>query len=126
MLYLEYDEYIEYGGGLEPTAFDRYSVRATSRIRHATFGRIDRMEVIPIEVKHLCRDVIEYLHNNSSVEKQVISASQSQGGVSESETYSSKSLAEKDADIENLIEEYLASVVDDMNVPLLYRGCGSC
>lgn len=126
MLYLRYDEYTELGGELEPTAFGRYSIRAFSRIRQETHGRIDRMSEIPVEVKYLCRDIIDYLHNNSTVDKQIVSASQSQGGVSESESYLSKSVAEKDEDIECLIYDYISSVVDDNGTPLLYRGCSLC
>lgn len=118
MLYLNYDEYVEVGGELELSAFDRFALRATTRIRHATQNRIDRMETVPVEVKHLCRDLIEYLHNHDNVKNQLQSASQSQGGVSESESYVIKSDKDMENEIWDLMDEYIR--------PLLYRGCNFC
>ena len=123
MQYLTYEEYIEIGGVLEPAAFDRYSIRAFSRVKQETHNRIDTMKSVPIEVKHLCRDVIEYMHNNLNQKKPLTGASQSQGGASESESYATKTYEDNEKDIDGLIYDYLSGVNNDNNVPLLYRGC---
>lgn len=120
--YLTYDEYKKIGGVLDPAAFDRYSVRAFSKVRQETHNRLDVMAKIPDEVKHLCRDLIEYMSNNLSQDKAISSESQSQGGSSESVSYANKSKFDVENEIEDIIYDYLASVLDDNGTPLLYRG----
>lgn len=123
MEYLTYDDYKSIGGVLESAAFNRFSVRAFSIIKQETNGRIDKMSAVPVEVKHLCRDLIEYLSNNSTTDRTISSESQSQGGSSESISYADKGTNDIVAEIWNLIYEYLASVTDDNGTPLIYRGC---
>ena len=123
MEYLTYDDYKKIGGVLESTAFNRYSVRAFTRIDQETHNRLSQMEIIPNAVKHLCRDLIEYMSNNLSQDKALTSVSQSQGGASESESYVNKTINDIDNDISNLIYDYLASITNDNGTPLLYRGC---
>ncbi len=125
MQYLTFKEYTEIGGMCEETAFNRNIVRASGIITNATFGRIEKMLSVPDEVKALCRDLIEYIHNNPSTEKSISSKSQSAGGVSESESFIVKSKDEQAQDIENMVFDYLMSVKDNAGTPLLYRGC-SC
>ena len=126
MKYLNHDEYTEIGGICDATAFNRYSVRAFSKIANETQNRIDKMSSVPEEVKHLCRDLIEYLSNNVSTEKVLTGASQSLGGDNESESYAVKTAVDIDNDINNMIDDYLRHVTDDNGIPLLYRGCGCC
>jgi hypothetical protein len=121
-MYLTYEKYIELGGVLEVTAFDRQSTRAFARIRHETKGRIDNMSVIPIEVENACRDLIEFMHYNKPNTKAVASESQSQGGASESKSYVAKSEADYEREIEGIIYDYLIGLVDDKGYSVLYRG----
>ncbi len=123
MQYLTFDEYTELGGICDKTAFNRNIVRASGIITNATFGRVEKTLSVPDEVKALCRDLVEYLHNNPSTEKNISSKSQSAGGVSESESFTVKSKDEQDKDIENMIFDYLMSAKDNTGTPLLYRGC---
>ena len=123
MEYITYDKYKEIGGVLDLAAFSRYSLRASSRIRQETYGRIDKMSAVPNEVKHLCRDLIEYMNNNLNQDKAITSESQSQGGASESVSYVNKDASDVEKEINNIIYDYLASVTDDNGTPLLYRGC---
>lgn len=122
MQYITYDEYKDIGGVLDIAAFERYSVRACSRIAQETHNRIDVMEVIPKEVKHLCRDVIEYMSNNLNQNKALSSTSQSQGGTSESEVYVYVKPVEHEKYIDDMIYDYLSSVTDNTGTLLLYRG----
>ena len=123
MEYITYDEYKEIGGVLDVAAFNRYSVRAFSIITKATHERMFAMVELPNEVKHLCRDVIEYLSNNATQEKALSGASQSQGGTSESESYVVKTSKDVAEDIDTMIFDYLSTIKDDKGVLLLYRGC---
>lgn len=124
MTYLTYEEYSNMGGVLDLTTFNRNIDRVCGIIDNATHNRLERMADMPKQAKALCRDLIEYLATNGNVnEKDVSSRSESQGPVSESISYVSKTKEEMQTDIDGLVYDYLASVTDDKGTPLLYRGC---
>lgn len=123
MIYLTYDEYLEIGGMVDLSAFNRNIARASGMIDNATFCRIEKMSKIPDNAKHLCRDLIEYLVRNSITDLTVTSRSQSAGTVSESESYVVKTADDWVNEITGMIYDYLGSCVDDNGTPLLYRGC---
>ena len=123
MRYLTYQEYLEIGGVLDSAAFDRNIDRVFCVVDNETNNRIEKMSVVPSQVKALCRDLVEYFSENLSVGKVVSGFSQSAGGVSESESYVVKSKDEIEQEIIGIIFDYLASVCDDNGTPLLYRGC---
>lgn len=123
MTYLTYEEYSNMGGVLDLTAFNRNIDRACGIIDNATHKRIECMKEVPQRAKALCRDLVEYLARYSTSDMVVSSRSQSAGGVSESESYATKTDTELQADIDNMIADYLLNVTDDNGTPLLYRGC---
>ena len=123
MIYLTYDEYSAMGGICDLTAFNRNMDRACGIIDNATHNRIEYMADVPQRAKALCRDLVEYLARNDTTEIAVTSRSQSAGGVSESESYVTKTNVELQADIDNMIADYLMAETDDNGTPLLYRGC---
>ncbi len=123
MQYLTYQEYMDIGGELSETAFKRNIIRACAMIDNATHRRIWPMRKTPSEVRELCRDITEYLAENSVTRAPVASQSQTSGPVSESITYTVKTKDEQANDIDNMICDYLLSVSDDSGTPLLYRGC---
>ena len=125
MIYLTYTEYKEIGGTLEETAFNRNIDRACGVIDNATHNRIECMAEVPQRAKALCRDLMEYLARNDTTEIAVTSRSQSAGGVSESESYATKTADDMYGDIQNMIYDYLLNVTDDNGIPLLYRGAMS-
>ena len=125
MIYLTYTEYKEIGGTLEETAFNRNIDRAGGIIDNATHNRIECMAEVPQRAKALCRDLAEYLAKNDTTEIAVTSRSQSAGGVSESESYATKTADDVYGDIQNMIYDYLLNVTDDNGIPLLYRGAMS-
>ena len=121
MQYLTYEQYTEIGGTLEMTAFSRNIDRVCGMIDNATFGRIDKMAVVPRQVKACCRELVEYLAN--IVESgNVSSQSQSAGGVSESVTYTNKTTEDIENECANIIFDFLGNVKTDNGTPLLYRG----
>jgi hypothetical protein len=124
MIYLTYDEYSQKLGGIcDVTAFNRNIDRACGIIDNATHNRIECMAEVPQKAKALCRDLVEYLARYSTSDMVVSSRSQSAGGVSESESYVTKTDVELQADIDNMIADYLMAETDDNRTPLLYRGC---
>ena len=122
MIYLTYDEYSSMGGICDLTAFNRNIDRACGIIDNATHNRIECMVDVPQRAKALCRDLVEYLANNVSSVKVVTSKSQSAGGVSESESYATKTDDEINAEMLNIVYDYLATEKDDNGTPLMYRG----
>lgn len=122
MIYLTYDEYSNIGGICDLTAFNRNIDRACGVIDNATHNRIECMAEVPQRAKALCRDLVEYLARNNTTETSVTSRSQSAGGVSESESYATKSADDVYGDIQNMIYDYLLNVTDDKGTPLLYGG----
>ena len=123
MQYLDYQEYVSVGGICDTTAFNRNIDRACGIIDNATHNRIECMAEVPQRAKALCRDLVEYLARYSTSDMVVSSRSQSAGGVSESESYVTKTNVELQADIDNMISDYLMAETDDNGTPLLYRGC---
>lgn len=125
MTYLTYTEYEEIGGTLEETAFIRNIDRACGIIDNATHNRIECMKKVPQRAKALCRDLVEYLARNSTSDVVVSSRSQSAGGVSESESYATKTTDEINAEMFCIVYDYLIGEKDDNGTPLLYRGAMS-
>lgn len=123
MIYLTYEEYSNIGGICDLTAFNRNIDRVCGIVDNATHNRIECMAEVPQRAKALCRDLVEYLARYSTSDMVVSSRSQSAGGVSESESYVTKTDVELQADIDNMIADYLMMEKDDNGTPLLYRGC---
>lgn len=120
MQYLTYEEYVEIGGVLEKTAFNRNIDRVCGIIDNATYGRVEQMTEIPRQVKACCRELVEYLNNETG--KTITSKSQSAGGISESESYATKTAEDIQTETANIIFDYLGSVKNEKGTPLLYRG----
>lgn len=123
MNYLTYEEYTSLGGVLDATAFNRNIDRACSAIDNATFNRIHAMVEVPQKVKACCRDLVEYISTNKTVnEKSVASWSESAGAVSESVSYTTKTEDEMQSDISDILFDYLYMLDDDKGTPLMYKG----
>ena len=124
MQYLTYEEYSSLGGELSLTAFNRNIDRACAMIDNRTQSRLECFEEIPQIVKVVCADLVDYIANNS-VEKAVItSKSQSAGGVSESESYATKTAEDYSADLDRIFEP-LAVVKTKNGISILYKGAMS-
>ena len=122
MQYLTYEEYKEIGGTLDLTAFNRNTDRACSIVDSHTQNRLQSVLEVSQRVKACVRDLVEYLANNMSSGKAVTSKSQSAGGVSESESYTTKTTDEINFEMLNIVYDYLATEKDDYGTTLLYRG----
>lgn len=124
MNYLTYDEYQEIGGVLDFAAFSRNIDRACAMINIRTQSRLEQFAEIPQIVKAVCRDLIEYISANSVEKPIVASRSQSAGGLSESESYTTKTADDYSADLDRIFEPL--SVVKTKNgISITYRGAMS-
>lgn len=123
MTYLTYGEYAEMGGICDLTAFNRNIDRACTMIDNRTHSRLECFEKIPQIVKLVCRDLVEYISTNT-VEKIITSRSQSAGGVSESESYATKTAEDYSADLDKIFEP-LAVVKTKNGISILYKGAMS-
>lgn len=124
MIYLTYTEYKELGGNIiDETAFKRNIDRACAMIDNRTQSRLECFEEIPQIVKVVCADLVEYISTNT-VEKVVTSRSQSAGGVSESESYATKTAEDYSADLDRIFEP-LAVVKTKNGISILYKGAMS-
>lgn len=122
MQYLTYEEYQEIGGTLDLTAFKRNIDRACGFIDSNTQNRLQSVLEVSQRVKACVRDLVEYLASNMTNGKAITSKSQSAGGVSESESYATKTTDEINAEMLNIVYDYLATEKDDCGTPLMYRG----
>ena len=123
MTYLTYEEYSSMGGVLDLTAFNRNIDRACAMIDNRTQSRLECFEELPQIVKVVCADLVDYISTNT-VEKVVTSRSQSAGGVSESESYATKTAEDYSADLDRIIEP-VAVVKTKNGTSILYRGAMS-
>ena len=122
MQYLTYEEYTEIGGTLDLTAFNRNIDRACGFVDLHTQSRLQSVLEASQRVKACVRDLVEYIASNMANGKAVTSKSQSAGGVSESESYATKTNDEISAEMFNILYDYLATGKDDCGTPLMYRG----
>ena len=123
MIYLTYAEYKEIGGTLDETAFNRNIDRACVMIDVRTQSKLECFEEIPQIVKVVCTDLVDYITTNT-VEKTITSKSQSAGGVSESESYATKTAEDYSADLDRIFEP-LQVVKTKNGISILYKGAMS-
>lgn len=124
MRYLTYDEYISIGGTLDKTAFERVIVAACMVVDRHTQKRLQAVYEPSEAVLACIRDLCEYIYRDNDLRgRQLASKSQSAGGVSESETYATKTGQEVNAEMCNIVYRYLSTETDDNGTPLMYRGC---
>lgn len=142
-MYLTYDEYQEYGGTLDETAFEMYEFEAASKIDYYTFNRLKKGEGYSSQSDEVKEAVtrceyrlIVLMQARDSVlattgepgDGDSIStagvASQSNDGVSISYNVLSASEAGKrvDSEIDGVVRQYLGSCRNSLGQRLLYRG----
>ena len=124
MTYLTYEEYSNMGGVLDLTAFNRNIDRACAMIDNRTQSRLECFVEIPQIVKVVCRDLIDYISANSVEKPIVTSKSESQGPISESISYATKTAEDYSADLDRIFEP-LGLVKTKNGIQIDYRGAMS-
>ena len=121
--YLEYSEYVAYGGSADQTAFPLLEFKARKQIDLLTANRVQNMTVVPEAVK-MCMMTIMNMDQASGAEAQATNpqlTSFNNDGYSES--YGNALSADDTAkQITKQITAMLYGEVDDNGVPRLYRG----
>ena len=116
-MYLNYEEYKSYGGGLDEAAFCIYGYEAEQRIKAETHGRIAEASE---PVKRCVARLVDIMKQADVSAEKV--TSWSNDGVSQNiKDVSSEDYQKK---ISEIIRSYLADEVDENGVPLLYLGVG--
>ena len=124
MQYLTYEEYLNMGGELNETAFKRNIDRACAMIDNRTQSRLECFGEIPQIVKVVCRDLVDYISTNSVEKPIVTSKSESQGPISESISYATKTADDYSADLDRIFEP-LGLVKTKNGIQIDYRGAMS-
>lgn len=134
-MYLTYDEYEEFGGTLDETAFAQYEFEARTLIDWWTFSRLQNEQSFPEAVKRCVYALISFVDTKNKamvVDSQTSSNETVQAGiVSESNdgvstTYNT--LTAKEAvdtmkqEAEKTIQMYLQGVRNSLGQLVLYRG----
>lgn len=143
-MYLSYDEYKEYGGTLDETAFNDLEFDAESTINWYTFNRLKRPEWASVLNSDELKRCMYQLIRIKQMETELLATSsggvgggigwtkeagitqESNDGVSVS--YNTLSSGELMAYFngsktkEDLIKQYLGSIVNDLGRKILYRG----
>ena len=120
-MYLTYDEYIAMGGTLESTAFTAAARKAEYYINSQSAGRTGQRLSVLVCVPQAVKDcVFALIQLDDEVSKsQIASESQSQGGVSESCSYVTKTEDELSAERQDIINScFYGGGIGN----LLYRG----
>lgn len=124
MEYLTYEEYTGYGGMLPETDFALAEFRARKRIDYLTDSRVAAMAAVPEAVKR-CMMLLISVYNKFGPEAQVNSpvvASYNTDGYSESYGSVDAQMEAVTRSTDASICEMLWGELDDLGVPLLYRG----
>ena len=121
--YLTYDEYVNYGGSANQTAFPALEFKARKQIDYLTASRVQNMETVPEAVK-LCMVCIMAIEAVTGAEAQATNPQMTSFNTDGySESYGNALTASDAAkQIKKQIEAMLYGEVDDNGVPLLYRG----
>lgn len=143
-MYLNYDEYSEYGGTLDETAFTDLAYDAESEINWYTFNRLKRPEwAYVLETQELKRCMYQLIRIKQ-IESELLASSvggvglgtawKKEAGITQetndgvSVSYNTMSSGDimayvnGDKTKSDLIKKYLGSMVNDLGRQLLYRG----
>ena len=123
-MYLSYEEYQNYGGGLPETDFVLYEFRARKRIDYWTDSRVQRMKAVPEAVK-LCMMQIMKFDSKFGTDAQTdnpVVASFNTDGYSESYGSASEQASAAETGLYKSVRHLLYGETDDNGIPLLYRG----
>ena len=135
-MYLTYDEYLEFGGTVEETAFDNLEFEARTVIDWWTYNRLQNDEEYPEAVKRcmfklinliIAKQQAQLLKDNGTVNTDVTESGivqQSNDGVSTTYNIMSASeiIAQSGEDIKSTIRMYLQNVRNSLGRKVLYRG----
>ena len=120
-MYLEYGDYAQMGGELEPDVYERLAAKAERLIDRATHARLNAVSTVPMSVKYCIMELIDAIHADESMGSMSAGreiSSMSNDGVSVSFTAMAAS-----ARYMEIIRQWLDGETTEAGVHLLYAGC---
>lgn len=143
-MYLTYEEYTEYGGTLDETAFNDLEFDAESTVNWYTFNRLKRPEWSSVLESEELKRCMYQLIRIKQVENEMLASSSGgagwgvgwtkEAGITQetndgvSVSYNTLSSGELMAYLNgsktknDLVQQYLGSIVNDLGRNILYRG----
>lgn len=143
-MYLTYDEYSEYGGTLDETAFNDLEYDAESEVNWHTFNRLKREEWADVLESEDLKRCMYQLIRIKQMENELLASSQGgagfgvgwtkEAGITQqsndgvSTTYNTLSSGELMAYFngsktkQDIVEKYLSNTLNDLGRSILYRG----
>jgi hypothetical protein len=122
-VYIDYDEYLEYGGTAEISAFPRLEFMARKKIDRYTQSRVKAMKEVPESVKRCMTELVNAMVNADPTKtaSQATLTGFSNDGYSES--YGDAITAETlENNLYGIVKELLSGERDDNGTPLLWLG----
>lgn len=122
--YLTYEQYQEWGGTLDESAFNLAEIKARSRIDVMTQGRVKAMETVPEQVQAAMMEIIavDQTFSASAQAASPVAASFTTDGYSESYGSAESRTAAIEKQLTGSILTLLDGVLDDEGVPLTFAG----
>ena len=120
-MYLEYSDYAQMGGELEPDVYERLAAKAERLIDRATHARLKAQASVPDGVKYCIMELINSIQADESMGGMSAGreiSSMSNDGVSVSFTAMAAS-----ARYMEIIRQWLDGDTTEAGVHLLYAGC---
>ena len=120
-MYLDYGNYAQMGGELEPDVYERLAAKAERLIDRATHARLKALASVPDSVKYCIMELIEAIQADESMGGMSAGreiSSMSNDGVSVSFTAMAAS-----ARYMEIIRGWLDGETTEAGVHLLYAGC---
>lgn len=122
--YLTYEQYQEWGGTLEESAFNLAEIKARARIDAMTMGRVKTMQTVPEPVQAAMMEIItvDGTYSASAQAAAPVAASFTTDGYSESYGSAESRTAAIEKQLTGSILALLDGVLDDEGVPLTFAG----
>ena len=120
-MYLDYGDYAQMGGELEPDVYERLAAKAERLIDRATHARLKAQASVPDSVKYCIMELIDAIQADESMGGMSAGreiSSLSNDGVSVSFTAMAAS-----ARYMEIIRQWLDGETTEAGVHLLYAGC---
>ena len=120
-MYLEYGDYAQMGGEIEPDVYERLAAKAERLIDRATHARLKAQASVPDSVKYCIMELVNAIQADESMGGMSAGreiSSMSNDGVSVSFTAMAAS-----ARYMEIIREWLDGETTEAGVHLMYAGC---
>ena len=120
-MYLEYGDYAQIGGELEPDVYERLAAKAERLIDRATHARLKEQASVPMSVKYCIMELIDAIQADESMGS--MSAGREISSMSNDGVSVSFAAMAASARYMEIIRGWLDGETTEAGVHLLYAGC---